>query len=76
MDRKNGSVIYMKTTAGMTEEQLSVFNGMKNTHGLGEMITRILIAYAHEKGLDKASVSVLDGYARVSEAERSKKGEV
>ena len=74
MGNRSEGRILMTPTSGMTDEQMEVFNSLKNIRGLAEKITRILIAYAHEKGLEKVSISVLDGYATVSEAERERKG--
>ena len=75
MSKKKENAIIIRTSVDMTADEVEVFNSLKNIRGLGAMITRILIAYAHEKGMNKVSIPVLDGYARVSEAERSKNGD-
>ena len=74
MSKRNDSYICLASSTAMSDADLKVFNSLRNVRGLGTMIVKILTAYAHEKGFDEVDIYVLNGYATVYEAEKSRKG--
>ena len=74
MSKRNDSYICLTSSTAMSDADLKVFNSLRNVRGLGAMIVNVLTAYAHEKGFDEVDIYVLNGYATVYEAEKTKKG--